>query len=123
KADQNGMNWMFFDTSSAAHDARRRCNHDASRTSRRGSPSCLSRLYRDAEQLLHRLQRAGQLRSLAREAETNVALTPCAEVDARHASNPAVLDEVFNHAPRHGFVSRLRAGSPIRVDAQERVEC
>src|SRR5437667_299560 len=84
--------------------------------------SCPSGLHSDSEQLFHGLQRAGQLRSLAREAETDVALTPCAEVDARHAPDPAVLDEVSDHPPRHGFVLGARRSVPFGVDPEERIE-
>src|SRR5207237_10029571 len=72
--------------------------------------------YADAEQRFHRFERAGQLASLARKAEAQISFTMRAEVDARHAADSPVLDQMLGRAPR----ARLVAGQ--RADAEECVE-
>src|SRR5262249_59742305 len=64
---------------------------------------------------------AGELGRTAREAEADVASAARAEVDAGHASDPPVLNQVFGHPPRErrGGGSAVR---PARIDPEKRVE-
>src|SRR2546425_8491769 len=71
--------------------------------------------YAHAEQRFHRFERAGQLASLARKAEAQISFAMRAEVDARHAADSPVLDQMLGRAPR-ALVDGLRA------DAEECVE-
>src|SRR5258708_5609759 len=75
----------------------------------------------DAEQLLHRLECAGQLLAVACKAEADVPFAVCAEVDAGHASDAPVLDQILDHAPRERL-RRARTVLPARIDFQERIE-
>src|SRR5439155_18565602 len=73
-----------------------------------------------AEDLPHRLERARELLPFARETETEIAFSVRAEIDPRHAPDPAVSNEVFRHPPRDRFP--VTCGRPLWIDAQERVE-
>src|SRR3954471_15857988 len=77
-----------------------------------------------AKQLLHRLQRAGELFALAGETESDVTLAMRSEVDAGHAADASISDEMLDHPPRDRRIvcGRASAARPFRIDPEERVE-
>src|SRR6185295_4414141 len=92
--------------------SRKACSRCATATSSRGRPSASTaggtlnssrqsqsdsrQSDTDAEQLLHRLQRAGQFLPIAGKTEPDVALAVRSEIDAGHAADAPLRDEILD---------------------------
>ena len=74
------------------------------------------------KQRSHRLERAIELCSIARETEPDIALAVRAEVDSRDTSNASSGDQEFGHGPREGAGGTACVRPPRRIDFQERIE-
>ena len=60
-----------------------------------------------SEDLPHRVDCAGQLRAIACEAEPQIPFAIRSEVDARHAADTRVPDQVFRYVPRDRVATHL----------------